>query len=335
MTHSQTGNPAQGAEHTRGSDLATTHGILKFGSSFTKTAKGAALRELEHQVRHITAYVESQTSDEEVTHAERMMQTKVMGQEHEVWDVRTNKDRYWVVTNMTNLYSQEEFRSADYVLSFHLGLMLRLAERERSHPDPDLHEVSYLAWRKHEQAVDAFNAAGEAEEFQTVGVHCREALIAFALRLAEALNLDRTDLPKAADFKGWADIAADRWAPERRFRAYLKSLATHAWDLSVWLQHHGGAGPWDAEVVLDATKLALETFGLAHIRHDKGAPPRCPRCQSYRVESDGGIEHNEDPHIQWSEHVCGSCEHRWDHHYIRWSDDEGWVRTDWVPPDGM
>ncbi len=31
------------------------------------------------------------------------MQTKVMGQAHEVWDVRTHEDRYWVVASMTNL----------------------------------------------------------------------------------------------------------------------------------------------------------------------------------------------------------------------------------------
>lgn len=59
----------------------------------------------QHQVRRISDYVESQAHPETVTHAERMMLTKVMGQEHEVWDVPTDQDRYWVVTNMTNLYA--------------------------------------------------------------------------------------------------------------------------------------------------------------------------------------------------------------------------------------
>lgn len=153
------------------------------------------MKQLEHQVRRISEYVEAQAFPEKVTHAERMMQTKVMGQAHEVWDVRTDQDRYWVVTNMTNLYSQDEFKSADYALSFHLGLMLRLMERDRSDPEPDIERVSFRAWRKHEQAVDAYNAAGEAEQFQTVGVHCREALIAFADELAEALDLDSVAHP--------------------------------------------------------------------------------------------------------------------------------------------
>ena len=201
------------------------------------------MKELEHQVRSITSYVESQARDETVTHAERMIRAKVMGHEHEVWDCPDHQDRYWVVTNMTNLSNQDEFKSADYALSFHLGLMVRMMERDRSDPDPEIADTSPLSWRKHEQAVEAFNRAGEAEEFQSVGVHCREALIALGNDLAKALSLQGDDLPKAADFKGWADLAAENWATERRLRAYLKSLSTHAWDLSVWLQHHGNATP--------------------------------------------------------------------------------------------
>lgn len=65
------------------------------------------MKELEHQVRRISRYVESQALDERVMHVERMMSTKIIGRDYEVWDVRTDADRYWVVTNPTNLYSQE------------------------------------------------------------------------------------------------------------------------------------------------------------------------------------------------------------------------------------
>ena len=33
------------------------------------------------------------------------------GQQHDVWDIRTDKARWWVVTGMTNLYSQDDFTS--------------------------------------------------------------------------------------------------------------------------------------------------------------------------------------------------------------------------------
>lgn len=287
-------------------------------------------QELEHQTRAISTYVEIEAPGETVTHAERMIRSKIMGQEHEVWDVHTDSDRYWVVTNMTNLYSQKDFKSADYALSFHLGLMLRLMERDRSNPDPETEDTSPLSWRKHEQAASAFNSASEAEEFQAVGVHCREALIALAHSFADKVSTGESEAPKNANFKAWADLAAEQWAPERRLRAYLKSLSAHAWDLSVWLQHNGNATPWDADLVLEATKNVLEAFATAQLRNERGAPSRCPRCGSYRVESDGGVA-NHEPYIYWNEEVCAACENRWDHHYVHMVPGEGWVRITWPP----
>jgi len=52
------------------------------------------VHELEHQTRAISDYVGSQAIGESVTHAERMAATKVLGRPHEVWDVRTDADRY-------------------------------------------------------------------------------------------------------------------------------------------------------------------------------------------------------------------------------------------------
>lgn len=49
-----------------------------------------------------------------------------MGDPYEMWDVTTDQDRWWVITNPTNLYSQQHFPSLDYTLSFHIGLMARV-----------------------------------------------------------------------------------------------------------------------------------------------------------------------------------------------------------------
>lgn len=285
--------------------------------------------ELEHQVRRISEYVESQARDETVTHAERMLTTKVLGHEHEVWDVRTDSDRYWVVTNPTNLYSQDELKSADYAVTFHVGIGLRMAERDRVEIDEDIAEHVDIPWRKYEQAVDAFNAADEAEAYQAVGVHCREALIALARQVAGKIDEETlSERPKASNFKAWSEIASDHFATGR-LRSFLKTIADKTWDLVVWLQHYDEATPWDAEVVLDATSHTISIFGLAFVRHERGRPERCPRCASYQVEGDSGIASDE-PHIQWREKVCGACEHRWDHEFIRFVAGEGWIVTE--PP---
>jgi hypothetical protein len=56
--------------------------------------------------RAISDYVETQARDETVQHAERIISEHVVGRDYDCWDVHTDKDRYWVITNPTNLYSQ-------------------------------------------------------------------------------------------------------------------------------------------------------------------------------------------------------------------------------------
>src|SRR6266849_6108298 len=74
----------------------------------------------------IARYVEIEASGEKVQHVEKVKREIVLGDAYDVWDVTTDKDRWWVITNLTNLYSQRHFPSLDYTISFHVGLMMRL-----------------------------------------------------------------------------------------------------------------------------------------------------------------------------------------------------------------
>lgn len=56
--------------------------------------------------KDIAKYVLSQARDETVQNVERVKTEYVMGAPYEIWDVSTDKDRWWVITNPTNLYSQ-------------------------------------------------------------------------------------------------------------------------------------------------------------------------------------------------------------------------------------
>ena len=126
--------------------------------------------------KDISNYVESQARDESVKHVERVKEEVVLSERYEIWDVTTDKDRWWVITNLTNLYSQRHFPSLDYTLSFHIGLMMRL----RNRPDgADSNEPSPFddVFRRQEQARDRFEVAVEAEDFQAVGMHLRECLL--------------------------------------------------------------------------------------------------------------------------------------------------------------
>ena len=69
-----------------------------------------------HREKDIADYVEIEARGETVKHVEKVKEEVIIGEQFEVWDVTTDKDRWWVITNLTNLYSQRHFPSLDYTL---------------------------------------------------------------------------------------------------------------------------------------------------------------------------------------------------------------------------
>ncbi len=225
--------------------------------------------------RAIADYVDVQAR-EKVLHAEKVKSEHVVGNDYDCWDVHTNKDRYWVITSPTNLYSHHYFPSLDYTLSFHIGVSARIMALQRGAPSLS-HKSRFIpAWRRWEQAAESYDTAEEAEDFQAVGMKCRVSLIQFFRSLAKA------------------DMVPD---------GELKAIAKSAWQLANWLTHATDSTRFDAALVLDATRTVIEAFGTAVIRHESGSPVRCPECGSYSIE----VEFDPDllPHPYVSE--CTSC----------------------------
>jgi hypothetical protein len=78
----------------------------------------------EQEEREVRAYLRSQTAekDNDVELVLRVGRRRVAGYTHDLYDVWMSKgDRWWVITGMTNLYSQEAFPDLDQVFTFHLG----------------------------------------------------------------------------------------------------------------------------------------------------------------------------------------------------------------------
>ena len=138
----------------------------------------------ETSAEKIASYVEGQSSGEKVLHAEKVMTQSVLGRKYQCWDVRTDKSRLWVITSPTNLYEQSLFPSLDYTLSFHIGLMARVMAKHEPKTGVLQKITMPAAWRKWEQAGQALDEAVEPEDFQSVGMRCRECLIAMVRTLA-------------------------------------------------------------------------------------------------------------------------------------------------------
>src|SRR5207302_5739714 len=136
------------------------------------------------------------------------------------------------------LYSQRHFRSLDYTLSFHLGLMLRIRSKpntaDSSEPSP-FDEV----FRRREQAQHRSNTAVEAEDHQAVGMQLRECLISLIGALRRRIKLpSEVEQPQAANFIDWSEVILNQLCSgqsNKELRQHLKNTAKETWQLVNWL----------------------------------------------------------------------------------------------------
>ena len=210
-----------------------------------------------HSEQDIADYVHGEAPDETVQNVERIKQEVVLGNKYEIWDVITDKDRWWVITNLTNIYSQKHFISLDYTLTFHIGLMMRLRNRsvraDSDNPTP-FEEV----FRRREQVAYYHDRAVEAEDYQAVGMQLRECLLSLVATLRRRVYTESdTERPRDADFVAWSGILMDiicSGNKNKKLRQHLKNTAKETWQLVNWLTHDNGAGKAAASIAIDACR---------------------------------------------------------------------------------
>jgi len=247
------------------------------------------MRETEAERDAIRAYVADEAG-EEILHLELAGSEMVGSVRHDIWDVQCTDSRWWVVTNPTFLYDQADFKSRDVVLSFHVGLMMRVAHlnAQRVPVAPEPAALLQGSWRRWQQAFETYESGNEAETFQAVGVRLRECPISFVGEAAdETMVPANATPPKAADVKGWTDLLAEHLAPGpagQRLRSYLKKTAAETWDLVNWLTHAENAVRLDAEMALKAVEHMLGFFSAARMRFERDVR-RCNECGSYELRA--------------------------------------------------
>lgn len=243
----------------------------------------------EPETKRVTEYVEWQCrGKEKVLHAEKVATDRVHGRDYAVWDVHTDKERWWVVTEPANLYSQTLMPSLDYVLSFHIGLMMRVESRRGPKGSGAQQELLQVTTRKQWQAAEALDDANETEDFQAVGMLCREALLSLTRELANTSTFDKSKgLPKGADFPAWNDQFANLVAPgssAEYVRGYLKTTGERAWRLAHWVTHAANATRDDARLAFEAVTHVIQNYAYAFLKLEADAPLQCGRCKSFKIE---------------------------------------------------
>jgi hypothetical protein len=197
----------------------------------------ALIKRHDREAEGIRGYVEWQSPKEKVQHLEKITTEHLPGRRFDVWDVHTTGERYWVIASPINLYSQRLFPSMDYTLSFHVGVTTRmLGDRKASVSNVQQDRLA-AAWRRWFQAADAFDRADEADEFQAVGMRCRQCLLALISAAASnSMVPTGEDPPKSDDFIHWSELIANSIASGQsaeEVRAYLKTVAKSTWQLGL------------------------------------------------------------------------------------------------------
>ncbi|NEJ96253.1 MULTISPECIES: hypothetical protein [Rhizobium] len=264
----------------------------------------------EEERQSVSDYFKGQAPDLEITFMQKLHSEQVLGHVHDAWDIHTNKDRWWVITNPTNLYSQEQFPNLDYAITFHMGLCLRIPrDLKKRRSDRSLLPFGAV-FSELEAANIALSQAVNVAGYQAVGMRSREALVTFIGLAQEWFSPeDGRELPKKADVKGWSEQIFDMLLSgrdQKDRRRLFKSLSKEAWDFAAWLTHAKSATWRDAEACLSTTEHIIGLASSLFILRMRSVPEECPECGSPDLQPEEG-RHTEAPEVIWERPVCGNC----------------------------
>ncbi|MBO9589442.1 hypothetical protein [Devosia sp.] len=264
----------------------------------------------QEEIDEVTSYFEWQAPELKIEFMQKVYAETVIGHRHDVWDIHTNRDRWWVITNPTNLYSQQQFPSMDLAVTFHMGLCLRIPRTGRQASNGRRVLPFGDVWNDLRAASAALGQAHNVADYQTIGVRCREVLLAFVAIAQDEHDWASEERPKRADFKAWAEIICNTALPgdsHKERRQLQKGLLTGAWTFTNWLTHAKSATWHDAETAVSTVEHAIGLATSLVIRLMRGVPDQCPECGSPHLRAEEG-RRTDDMDILWERPRCNDCE---------------------------
>lgn len=234
-----------------------------------------------------------------------------------VWNVKTEDEAYWVVEGDSapmNLYSQGvNYFSADEAYSFHMGLTQRLSKRHQNEFKHIVDEIplniEHLKSinRKLNMASEKLDINLEPEEFQSIGLLCRESLIDLSKELCKRNpEIVKEKGLKKSDFKGVSNAFIDYYIPGSQnsdLRNYSRKMVDNAWSYNSMVVHSQDKKYPDAKIALlftSAVVSLIENLFYKYLGFDQELA--CSECGSLQIEF---IEYEKDKIKQ----ICKKCEH--------------------------
>jgi hypothetical protein len=264
----------------------------------------------EEEKTDVVRYLLSQSPPRtKVKFAQKVYSEALIGHRHDVWDVHASDGRWWVITNPTNLYSQDQFPNMDLAVTFHMGLCLRIPRtQEQRKSDRRIIPFGDVFSRLRE-AMDSLKQAQNVSDYQAIGMRARETLLAFIGAAQDIAEWTEEPAPKRADFRAWAELICNTAlagaAPKER-RHLFKTMLSEAWVFSNWLTHAQSAAWHDAEAAISTVEHVVGLAVSLVIRHTREVPEQCPECGSPHLSPQEGWR-EDIPDVAWERPVCGDC----------------------------
>lgn len=239
-----------------------------------------------------------------------------------VWNVKTDTDGdWWVVEGDNvpmNLYPQSAYYfGADEAYSFHMGLMQRMSRSQEDYNPEDFingvtlgAEIAPQLFRKLKNIAALIDTAKEIEDFQSIGVQCRETLIELGNHLYNPMMAGNEDQPQASNFKRKCELFIKfylRGSENSDYRNIIKKLTEATWDYANKITHSRSATYYE---VSTCTTLCISLVGVYENILQKVFDPlsqyHCSECQSKKL-SISGDDSDEDGIVQKLYLHCEEC----------------------------
>lgn len=220
-----------------------------------------------------------------------------------VWNVKTDTDGdWWVVEGDNvpmNLYPQSAYYfGADEAYSFHMGLMQRMsATQDEYNPEDFVNgvtlgaEIAPQLFRKLKNVAALIDTAKEIEDFQAIGVQCREILIELGNHIYKPMMAGNEDQPKASNFKRKCELFIQfylKGSKNSDYRNIIKKLTEAIWDYANKITHSRSATYYD---VSTCVTLCISLVGVYENILQKVFDPlsqyHCSECHSKKLSISG------------------------------------------------
>lgn len=274
--------------------------------------------------KDISKYVEWQSQNKcKVLSAKIEQEFEDLGVKVRVWNVKTDADgSWWVVEGDVvpmNLYPQEAyFFGIDEVYSFHMGIIARMqSDKEAYNPQEYIEaatvgtDIAPVLLRKLKNISTLIDSAIECEDFQAIGVQCREVLIELTNQIYLPVMAGDNEQPKGSDFKNKAELFVAFFMPGKtnsEYRSIYKRMAESTWDLVNKLTHSNSATFYE---VSSGVAMCIALISIFENINQKVRDPiskySCNKCKSNKLQI-VGTEHEEDGIVSKLKLECQECE---------------------------